>query len=203
MAEFTAAQRQAIETDGIDLVVTAGAGSGKTLVLVERFLRLLSEPGRDLRSLMAVTFTEKAAREMRDKVRDKVDRSLLGAEDPLSRQLWQTHRHRIDSARIGTIHSMCAKLLRENPAQAGLDPQFQVLDEVEADVLLAESVDALLGEILQQGGPEIELLFTLGASATTGMLKLLVSDRNVVDRAWASLPGTPPKVLSLWERNLN
>lgn len=202
MAEFTEAQRHAIETDGIDLVVTAGAGSGKTLVLVERFLRLLSEPGRDLRSLMAVTFTEKAAREMRDKVRDKVDRSLLGAEDPLSRQLWQTHRHRIDSARIGTIHSMCAKLLRENPAQAGLDPQFQVLDEVEADVLLSERVDAMLGEVLQEGGPEIELLFTLGASATADMLKLLVSDRNVVDRAWTSLPETPPEILSLWERNL-
>jgi len=202
MAKFTEAQRQAIETDGIDLVVTAGAGSGKTLVLVERFLRLLSEPGRDLRSLMAVTFTEKAAREMRDKVRDKVDRSLLGAEDSLSRQLWQTHRHRIDSARIGTIHSMCAKLLRENPAQAALDPQFQVLDEVEADVLLAESIDALLGQVLQEGGSEIELLFTLGASATADMLKLLVSDRNVVDRAWASLPGTPSEILSLWKRNL-
>jgi len=202
MPEFTAAQRQAIETDGIDLVVTAGAGSGKTLVLVKRFLRLLSSPNRDFRSLMAVTFTEKAAREMRDRVREEIDLHLLGAEDLPSRQLWQDHRHRIDSARIGTIHSMCATLLRENPAEAGLDPQFQVLDEVETDVLLTETIDDLLAEVLRQGGQEIELLFALGAPTVADMLRALVSDRNVADGAWLSLPDTPQEILSLWESNL-
>jgi len=202
MPEFTAAQRQAIETDGIDLVVTAGAGSGKTLVLVERFLRLLSSPDRDLRSLMAVTFTEKAAREMRDRVREEIDLHLLGAEDLPSRQLWQDHRHRIDSARIGTIHSMCATLLRENPAEAALDPQFQVLDEVETEVLLTETIDDLLAEVLRQGGQQMELLFAIGAPTVADVLRALVSDRNVIDGAWLSLPATPQEILSLWENNL-
>jgi len=202
MLEFTCAQCRAIETDGVDLVVTAGAGSGKTLVLVERFLRLLSSPDRDLRSLMAVTFTEKAAREMRDRVRREIDLRLLEAEDAMGRPLWQAHRNRIDSARIGTIHSMCAKLLRENPAEAGLDPEFQVLDEVEAEILLRETIDSLLAEILQKGGPEIDLLFELRAATAADILKSLVSDRSAVDRAWQSLPATPSEILSVWEKNL-
>jgi ATP-dependent helicase/nuclease subunit A len=202
MPELTNAQRHAVETDGIDLVVTAGAGSGKTLVLVERFLRLLSSPNRDLRSLLAVTFTEKAAREMRDRVRKEIDSNLLGASDAPSRQLWQAHRHRIDSARIGTIHSMCAKLLKENPAEAGLDPLFQVLDELETDVLLTETIESLLAQVQQEGAREIELLFALGAFTTADMLSLLLLDRNVVDHAWLSVPENGQEILSLWESNL-
>src|SRR5438128_8143573 len=107
--EFTEAQYQAIHTDGVDLVVVAGAGSGKTRVLVERYIRLLEkhEPDR----LLAITFTDKAAREMRARVRDALERrarAACGAE----RALWEQRRAEIEAARIGTIHSFCGALLR-------------------------------------------------------------------------------------------
>lgn len=130
---FLGHQKDAVFSDSTAIAVTAGAGSGKTRSLVGRYLRLL-ERGYTLRSILAITFTEKAAREMRSRIRN-----ALAQQSSIKNQ-----QSEIDSARIGTIHSLCAEILRQYPAEAGLDPAFAVLEEGLAAALKAEAIDSAL-----------------------------------------------------------
>jgi ATP-dependent helicase/nuclease subunit A len=114
-----------------NLAVTAGAGTGKTTLLIDRVLAQLLVRGRDLRRILMMTFTEKAAGEMRERLekrlRELADREKWigrGAEHLEERRLEALAR--LDRAEIGTIHSFCAHVLREYPIEAGLDPGFQV-----------------------------------------------------------------------------
>ncbi|MCX6016898.1 MAG: UvrD-helicase domain-containing protein [Chloroflexi bacterium] len=138
------AQMPAIVTRGRDVLVTAGAGSGKTRTLVARFLARLSE-GTPLRSIVAITFTNKAALEMRNRVRSEI-RRYLDRDDLLQpeRDVWAAHAVALDAARIGTIHSLCQEILRAHPAEAGLDPDFGVLDEAHASLAQSQVIDEVL-----------------------------------------------------------
>jgi ATP-dependent helicase/nuclease subunit A len=135
-------QAEAATTRGIDVAVTAGAGSGKTRALVGRFLSLLEE-GWPLRSLVAITFTEKAAREMRTRIRSTIEQWLAEGV-AADRDLWESAFAELDAARIGTIHSLCAAILRAHPAEAGVDPAFAVLEENAAAILKARAVELAL-----------------------------------------------------------
>lgn len=139
--QWTAAQREAIEARNQRVIVSAGAGSGKTRVLVERFLRLLEEDtSRRVADIVAVTFTEKAAREMVSRIRREIRSRIEQAGSADARERWRRHRNALDSARIGTIHSLCAAILRAHPAEAGIDPAFSVLEELEAERLLEQAI---------------------------------------------------------------
>jgi ATP-dependent helicase/nuclease subunit A len=198
--EFTEAQYQAIHTDGVDLVVVAGAGSGKTRVLVERYIRLLEkhEPDR----LLAITFTDKAAREMRARVRDALERRARAARGA-ERALWEQRRAEIEAARIGTIHSFCGALLRAQPAEAGIDPRFTVLDEVQSALLLRESVDAALAEALatHPDSPANSLAAALeefGFGELREMLVGLIRSGGEVRAVIAALPVSAAALLAHW-----
>jgi ATP-dependent helicase/nuclease subunit A len=159
---FKGRQEQAVTDPNPAIAVTAGAGSGKTLSLVGRYLHLL-EQGYPLRSILAITFTEKAAREMRGRIRAAVSLTPFQPPSSPTRKTLDAHgtlnlsdlgevpkaeearvMAEIDSARIGTIHSLCAEILRVHPAEAGLDPAFSVLEAGLAAALQAEAVDAAL-----------------------------------------------------------
>jgi ATP-dependent helicase/nuclease subunit A len=132
---FKGRQEKAATDPHAAIAVTAGAGSGKTLCLVGRYLHLL-ERGYPLRSILAITFTEKAAREMRSRIRA----ALAGVTtDSAEYQL-----SGFDAARIGTIHSLCAEILRAHPAEAGIDPAFSVLEEGLAAAWQAEAIESAL-----------------------------------------------------------
>jgi ATP-dependent helicase/nuclease subunit A len=158
---FKGRQEQAVTDPNPAIAVTAGAGSGKTLSLVGRYLHLL-EQGYPLRSILAITFTEKAAREMRGRIRAALAR--VGDENLTTKDTKYTKKKQsslsvlgelgglIDSTRIGTIHSLCAEILRAHPAEAGLDPAFDVLEEGLAAALQAEAIDAALAWTVNDPG---------------------------------------------------
>jgi len=168
-------QRQAVVCRDRDLLVTAGAGSGKTRTLVTRYLSLLAE-GWDTRQVVAITFTKKAAREMRNRVRSDLLWLQSHSMDPDERSFWGQLVEGIDMARIGTIHSLCAEILRAQPVEAALDPQFEVLDEGIAALLKVEAVDAALAWAAEE--PDMLPLFSaLGIQSLQGLLSFLLERR--------------------------
>ena len=155
----SAEQVAAIEEPGV-VFVSAGAGTGKTTVLVERFVKAVCERGLSLESVLVITYTERAAGELRARIRERlVD---LERED-LARE--------IDRAWISTIHGFCSRLLRNYPFESGLDPRFRVLDESQARVLRAEAFETALADFCADRRPDrLALLSTYGARRLGSML---------------------------------
>ena len=135
-------QAAATAMDGA-ISVQAGAGSGKTRALVGRFLALL-ESGLPLRSLVAITFTDKAAREMRNRIRGVTSEWLAHKDAVADQERWNEVFSALDSARISTIHGLCATILRAHPAEAGVDPVFSLLEEGQSAVWQVRAVEAAL-----------------------------------------------------------
>jgi ATP-dependent helicase/nuclease subunit A len=130
--------RQAIRTDlDSNLLVEAAAGTGKTTSLVERMLALVREGKAPVDRICAVTFTVKAAAQLKERFQLGLERAIPAETDPVRRARLSDALEGIDRGFIGTIHSFCARLLRERPVEAGVDPEFEELDETE-DVLLRE-----------------------------------------------------------------
>ncbi|MBC7789476.1 MAG: UvrD-helicase domain-containing protein, partial [Anaerolineae bacterium] len=132
--EPTAEQQIAIAARGGNLTLSAGAGSGKTRVLVDRFVAL-AEEGVSPTAILAVTYTEKAAAEMKQRI---VARFTERGEHEM--------RRLAESAYISTIHGFCARLLRENPIAARLDPSFSVMDDLTRGIFLDEQIEAMFDD---------------------------------------------------------
>lgn len=190
LPQLTPSQQEAIYTQDCNLIVVAGAGSGKTFVLVERYLALLdSHPEWRLNQLVAITFTQKAAQEMRDRVREALQQRLYSAGDDESITLWSQRLAAMDSARIDTIHALCASILRANAAEAGIDPGFEVLDEVEAQLLLETSVDDALRGLAAEASPAMALFREYEPRPVRELL---------ADFASADLPALPADLMAAW-----
>ncbi len=141
--------------------VTAGPGSGKTFVLVERYLHILRQhPQISIDQIVAITFTNRAANEMRERLRLGLNQ-ILQASTGDERRRWLGYKRTLDGAVITTIHGFCARLLREFPVEAGIDPQFLLLDEHRAAMLLESVVEEVLTEFISSGHVAISRL-TLG-----------------------------------------
>ncbi len=146
-AVFTDEQLAAIERRSGDLLLDAGAGSGKTSVLVERFAQMVLRDGVDVGAILTITFTEKAAAELRERIRVRL--RLLGAVD---------QARATEGAYISTIHGFCARALRAQALAAGIDPAFAVLDRPTAarlmDVAFDRALEAVpgVGELLSGHG---------------------------------------------------
>ena len=155
---YTYAQQQAIETLDKNLIVNAGAGSGKTFVLVARFLNLLRvHHDWSLNAIVAITFTTKAAQEMRDRVRSNLQAELeeaIASGDRMAQARWANHLTSMDNARISTIHSLCTELLRANASYVGIDPTFTVLDETESAILLDQAVELAQARLVEESTPQ-------------------------------------------------
>lgn len=172
---LTSPQRAAAVERSHDLTVTAGAGSGKTRTLVARYLGLLAD-GWEPRRIATITFTEKAAREMRFRIRAEIQKQVRQENSALERQHWLDLDGQMDSARISTIHSLCTEILRAHPVEAGLDPNFGVIEQNLAIALrvqaVAETVDWAVGR------PENRRVFdALSAIGLGSLLSRLLENR--------------------------
>jgi ATP-dependent exoDNAse (exonuclease V) beta subunit len=188
---LTPDQREAIELRDGPLFVSAGAGSGKTRVLVERFVAAVVEDGVAVDRLLAITFTEKAAAEMRSRVRAR----LL--------ELGQRERARdAEAAPISTIHAFCSGLLRSNALAAGLDPEYSVLDEAAAGRLVLDAFDQALEAFLDEarGTESLDLAATYGTDKLRQMV-VTVHGRLRSRGRWPALePVEPPPATGQRER---
>ncbi len=128
--------------------VDAGAGTGKTTLLVSRLIALLLEKQAPLSRIAAITFTEKAAAELAERLRSKLEEAL--GKHPGQRTIILKALEDMERAPISTIHSFCAGLLREYPVEAGVDPQFTLLDEVQSGAFEAQAWEHWLKKNLSQ-----------------------------------------------------
>ena len=147
-------QEIAARTLNRHLSVTAGPGAGKTLVLVERYLEILQTQKVSVDNIVAITFTNRAANEMRERVRKKID-DLLRETAGDERRRWLRHKRALEGAVITTIHGFCSRLLHEFPIEANVDPQFTLLDEHQAAMMLEAVVEESLTEAIQHGSEKI------------------------------------------------
>jgi ATP-dependent helicase/nuclease subunit A len=156
---FTPAQISAIEFLRRDACVVAGPGSGKTTVLVERYRRLIEDHNFEPRQILAITFTEKAAANMKAKLAAQFSHDAVRLRD-------------LESSWVSTIHGFCARLLRENAIVGGLDPRFAVLSPRESDNLQWECLNGALDELTEHRRTEtLELIEALQSPYLAGDLK--------------------------------
>jgi ATP-dependent helicase/nuclease subunit A len=161
--EFTAEQASAIARREERLIVTANAGSGKTRVLTERFVRSCIDDGIDPSAILAITFTEKAAGELRERVRTRfveLDRRDLAQAT--------------EAAWVSTIHGFCMRVLKANAVTAGLDPAFEVLDEGDARALRTDAFERALAVWLGNGGESRSEALDVAAAYGVDTLRRLI-----------------------------
>jgi ATP-dependent helicase/nuclease subunit A len=186
----TPEQRAAIEARAHNVLLEAGAGSGKTGVMVERYVRLVVDQGVSPDAVLAFTFTDKAAAELRARVRAELSRRAAGTNAAAVRAaaLLAT----IGGAWITTIHGFCNRVLAAHPVAAGVDPGFRVLDQPEAQRASREAFDTALAEFLAGGDAAREE--TVAAYDLEGLRALTVAvhdelrSRGVAD---PTLPDPP------------
>ena len=153
-----AARERATTDVQSSLLVEASAGTGKTKTLVDRIVSLVLDAGEPLTTVAALTFTEKAAGEMRERLRSRLDAEARDAADAARRARALRARRDLESAEVTTIHSFCARLLRERPVEAGVDPDFVVPEEGVARELFEEVFDAWVDEEARAGGAVTDAL---------------------------------------------
>jgi ATP-dependent exoDNAse (exonuclease V) beta subunit len=176
-------QLAAVEATG-EVFVSAGAGTGKTAVLVERVVRAVCDRGLDVDSILVITYTRRAAGELRTRIRAAL--SERGRHD-LAREL--------DGAWISTIHGFCARLLKAYPLAAGLDPRFRELDEAQAAVLRSEAFRDALAGFCAAGDPQrLELLATYGSDGLRRMLTSVYETLRAAGRELDLAVATRPEL---------
>ncbi len=167
-------------------LLEAGAGTGKTQLLLDRLLALLRTGRSPLSRVAVITFTDKAAAELRTRLRTAVESALQTALPEAERTALQAVLSELDRAMVMTIHALCATLLRERALEVGLDPAFTVLNQAEADLLHDQVWQTWLTQELQPGNDSANLIrqaFRAGLSVThlKALCDFLVEQRDCLD----------------------
>ncbi|MFN0157118.1 MAG: UvrD-helicase domain-containing protein [Bacteroidota bacterium] len=184
---LTQSQTQALDHSR-HTCVTANAGSGKTMVLVERYLKILLGGTASVGEIVAITFTDKAASELKRKIAVSVSRRLKETADLPTRRLLENARDQLSSALICTIHAFCSRILREYPVEAGVDASFTVLEVIDQEMLLQESLRETFQNILSDRADRtlrdevFELVRLIGKPAVKGIASALCHRREQVER---------------------
>ncbi len=152
------ARRRVRDTHDASLFVEAGAGTGKTTALVDRVVALVAAGVLELRHLAAITFTEAAASELRDRIRGELEAAAAGRTDWVVDAAERIRCHQaleqLDDAALTTLHGFAQRILTEHPLEAGLPPGFEVLDDVEARIAFDQHWSAFVDHLFAD--PELE-----------------------------------------------
>ncbi len=187
----TPEQAAAIEAAGRDVLLEAGAGTGKTGVMVERYCRLLCDEGVSPDAVLAFTFTDKAAAELRQRIRTELARRAEAGSERAEALLGA-----IGGAWVTTIHGFCNRVLAAHPVAAGIDPGFRVLDPPEATRAAREAFDEALAEFLAGGDPgreETVAAFEIeGLQAIVGGVHAELRSRGEADPQLPEPPSSDP-----------
>lgn len=184
----------------MSVALSAGAGCGKTTVLTERFLGALEGVDRrPLHSLVAVTFTEKAARELRQRIRAACHERLAASNGETAGE-WRAVLRGLEAAPVTTFHGYCSELLRRHAFLARIDPDFQVLDASLADTVRDDAVHRCVRRWLSESNEDfVALAVELGVASVRDAIGRLVSRRDADEIAnWSER--SPDEVLTHWER---
>ena len=141
MPKWTTDQQKVIDEKDNNILVSAAAGSGKTAVLVERIINKIVNFNVEVDSLLVVTFTNAAAREMKERIRKALDEAIK--KNPDSEFLIRQNTL-IANANISTIDSFCGRLVRENYNDIGIDPSFRICDSSEETIFFNDAIDIVL-----------------------------------------------------------
>ncbi len=205
---FTPEQEQAITGTARRICVSAGAGSGKTRILIERMLRLLDSPELwpekrpRLDGIVALTFADKAAAEMKARLRKGfAEKAKAAAGD--ARQFWRELVREADGARVSTIHAFCASFLRENALRLGVSPDTGVLSDAENALLRERVVAEVLDELLEAGDAGAAALYVeYGGKRLKDTLRAAIGQRTALRDIAARTPdsATPEALVEEWKR---
>ncbi len=193
--EPTPEQARAIAARDRDVLLEAGAGTGKTLVLVERYCEAAEEEA-GIDGILAFTFTERAAAELRHRIRrdlaERASRAAEAGDDERASRLGEMSRES-ERAWISTIHGFCRRLLASHPVALGLDPRFRVLDEAEADRIAYSAFDDALEVLVSGGDPEAaRLVAAIGIGPLRDMVRTAHDELRSLGRPDAELPDPRP-----------
>jgi ATP-dependent exoDNAse (exonuclease V) beta subunit len=172
-------QRRVIQAEHDKFVVTAAAGAGKTYVLVERYLRHVTEEGLTPDQILTITFTRKAAAEMKERIVRRL--RTVGRFDEA--QIAET-------GPIQTFHSFCERLLRENAFEAGLDPQFSILNDAQADKIRTEAILDAIARASEESPAAEGLIRLLTGRPARLQLSPYAHLRGAVESVLAELRGS-------------
>jgi ATP-dependent helicase/nuclease subunit A len=157
-------QKRAVEEFSTDLLVMAGAGTGKTRVLTHKYLHLLKAKIAQVPQIVAVTFTNKAADEMRSRIRQELETAYYNSDGPEG-EYWLRQLELLEvSAKITTIHGLCFTLLKQHPVEAGIAPRLAILNEGEEYLFKAKAAKRSLSNLLAEDvtGANLSVVLALG-----------------------------------------
>lgn len=203
----TPEQALAINTIKSNVSLLAGAGSGKTYVLMKRFVQILrADLSVNPTNIVAITFTRKAADEIKGRVRQAVSECVEQAQTDLERLRWQEHLQKVESAPISTIHSLCSRILRDNPVETQLDPEFTILEDFEAQDFFKETLQQYLRKNIKENAALRRLVQTYGVNSFVNQvtalgdkLSELVREDNLAEpylKAKEELPALQQKLVA-------
>ena len=176
-------QKTAVDHPEKTMAISAGAGSGKTRVLVERYIRIVLDGLAEIDEILAITFTKKAASELKSRVRERLQEVFQSGKGE-KKIIAEKALRKIDSAPISTIHSFCQSILKENAIEAGLEPNFRVLDSSESKIMNNEIISRLISNFLHTDDEdELFLIHSIKLNGLYELAHMALNDRYRLNKA--------------------
>ncbi len=179
MSKWTPEQQQAINASDVSIIVSAAAGSGKTSVLVEHIIKVISDVDENgnikvpANQMVIVTFTKDAAAEMKHRLSKRLSEKI--AEDPYNDALSEQHSL-LQFAKISTIHSFCIDMIRDNVNETNVSPGFRIMEENEENIVIESCIADIIEESYKNYPDDIELLYKYFCESNDKKIEEIIFD---------------------------